>query len=114
MEKKTPKEIECQLAARLKMLRLQRKWTRSELAKLSHVNVYSLKRFERTGHISLTRLLALCNTLDVLSEFEPLLKPRERVDIRAWSMLSQKIRKRGKRRDESLASAQDLALETKL
>ena len=43
-----------ELADRIRALRLRKKWTRETLADHSDVNVYSLKRFERTGQISWT------------------------------------------------------------
>ena len=46
-----------EMAKRLSALRLQKAWSRQELAKRSGVNVYTLKHFERTGQISLHRLI---------------------------------------------------------
>ena len=87
-----------QYAQRIRSLRLARGWTREVLAEESDVNVFTLKRFERTGQISLERFLKLCQTLDRLDEMTGLLKPRARVDIENWSVQDEPQRQRGKRR----------------
>lgn len=46
--------------------------TQAELAARSGVSLGSLKRFERTGEISLTSLLRLAETLDSLGPFHDL------------------------------------------
>ena len=93
----SPAEICKDLAKRLTAVRLQKTWTRDVLAKIARVNVHSLKRFERTGQISLERLIAIAQALDVHQELERLFKPRHRVDVDNWQPVSQIIRKRGKR-----------------
>ena len=87
-----------EIADRVKALRLRRHWSREELAAYAQVNVYSLKRFERTGNISLERLLSLCAALGVLEDFDHIIKPRERINIDEWAISSRKIRQRGRRR----------------
>ncbi|WP_423063328.1 helix-turn-helix domain-containing protein [Candidiatus Paracoxiella cheracis] len=97
---KTPSKVMKELAGRLKALRLRKKWSRQELADYADINVYSLKRFEATGHISLERFLSICFALGVMSEFDHILKPRERIDVSAWKVPENKIRQRGRRRSE--------------
>lgn len=91
-------ELMQQFAQRIRSLRLARGWTREVLAQESSVNVFTLKRFERTGQISLERFLKLCQTLDALDELKSLLKPRARVDIDQWALQGEPQRQRGKRR----------------
>ncbi len=93
----TPAEIGKELAKRLTAVRLQKAWTREMLAKIANVNVHSLKRFERTGQVSLERLIAISQALDVHQDIERLFKPRHRVDIENWEPVTQPLRKRGKR-----------------
>ncbi len=93
-----PAELCKELAKRLTAIRLQKAWTREVLAKIADVNIHSLKRFERTGQISLERLVAVCRALDVYHEIERLFKPRHRVDIENWEAIPQITRKRGKRK----------------
>ncbi len=86
-----------ELAKRVTAVRLQKAWTRDVLAQTASVNVHTLKRFERSGQISLERLIALCRALDIHHEIERLFKPRHRVDVNNWELSSQPVRKRGKR-----------------
>lgn len=92
-----PKEISKELAKRLIAARLQKTWTREMLAKIARVNVHSLKRFERTGQVSLERLIAIAQALDSHHELERLFKPRQRVNIDNWQPVTTLLRKRGKR-----------------
>ena len=101
-ELKSPAQLMHEIARRVKTLRLRRNWTREDLAQQSRVNVYSLKRFERTGNISLERLLALCSALGVIEDFERILKPRARINIDEWAVSEQRVRKRGRRKSIKL------------
>ena len=98
MSKTAPKDLCLELAKRLTAIRLQKAWTRETLAKSANINVHTLKRFERTGQISLERLIAISNALEINGEIERLFKPRQRVDIQNWQPIEQAQRKRGKRR----------------
>ena len=100
MPMKNFKELAQEIAKRLTAMRLQQAWTREDLAKRTGVNIYTLKHFERTGQISLERLIALCDQLDILSDFERVFKPRARVSIDDWQVpqQEQQLRKRGRRK----------------
>ncbi|OGT48902.1 MAG: hypothetical protein A3E82_04195, partial [Gammaproteobacteria bacterium RIFCSPHIGHO2_12_FULL_38_11] len=89
----TPAETGKELAKRLTAIRLQKAWTREMLAKVAHINVHSLKRFERTGQVSLERLIAIAQALDSHYEIERLFKPRHRVDIDNWQPVTHPLRK---------------------
>ena len=93
-----PKDIALDIAKRVTALRLQRAWTREVLAERAGVNVYTLKHFERTGQISLHRLISVAYALDMNAEVERLFKPRQRVDVNNWQLEPQTTRKRGRRR----------------
>lgn len=67
---KTPKEIQQELAERLKARRLSQNLTQEGLSTRSGVSWGSIKRFERTGQISLDSLLKLCLVLGCLQDFE--------------------------------------------
>lgn len=105
MEEFNPKEIARDIAKRVTALRLQKAWTREVLAEQSGVNVYTLKHFERTGQISLHRLVAISSALEVSTEVERLFKPRHRVDMNNWSLEPQTTRKRGRRRKSQIQTA---------
>ena len=98
MEEINPKDIAQDIAKRVTALRLQRAWTREVLAEHAGVNVYTLKHFERTGQISLHRLVSVAFALEMSSEIERLFKPRQRVDVNNWQLEPQTTRKRGRRR----------------
>jgi transcriptional regulator with XRE-family HTH domain len=70
----TPEEVAQQLAEKVQALRLARNWKQVTLAERSGVTVASLRRFERTGQVSLQNLLKLTFTLGRLSDFESLLQ----------------------------------------
>ena len=92
-----PKEIALHIAKRMTAARLQRTWTRDELALRAKVNVHTLKRFERTGQISLPRLISLCHELDMLEELVRAFKPRQRIDVNDWQVQQEQARQRGRR-----------------
>jgi transcriptional regulator with XRE-family HTH domain len=94
-----PKDLCMELAKRLTAIRLQKTWTRETLAQHAKINVHTLKRFERTGQISLERLIAIAQSLESDQEIERLFKPRQRVNVENWEAIAQQpLRKRGKRK----------------
>ena len=95
-------ELALEMAKRLKDLRLQKEWSRVELARRAGINVFTLKHFERSGQISLQRLIALCEALGISHEVERLFKPRHRVDVNTWEVSDRVQRKRGRRISEEL------------
>lgn len=74
---KKPFDLLEELALKHKTLRKQAGFTQSELARRSGVSLGSLKRFERTGQISLESLLLLADVLNRLDDFELILNPIE-------------------------------------
>lgn len=99
LELRTPREIAHLLARRVKALRLERGWTQQEIADRSGISLATYRRFERSGRISLERLLKLAVILDAHGGFEDLfaLPPaRSLSDLEADDRSS---RKRGKRSD---------------
>lgn len=54
---KSPDEVNKGIAKRMRQRRKEKKITQVQLAKYSGVSLGSLKRFERTGEISLTSLV---------------------------------------------------------
>ncbi|MBQ2317318.1 MAG: helix-turn-helix transcriptional regulator, partial [Lachnospiraceae bacterium] len=61
--KRTCKEIDMDLANRLVQLRKRKKITQEELARRSGVALASLRRFERTGEVSLKSFTKLAIAL---------------------------------------------------
>jgi len=71
----TPKEIMLLLGERVFRLRKEQKMSRLELANRSGVPAPTLRKFEKTGIISLESLLKLVKVFGRLEEFELLLQP---------------------------------------
>ena len=92
---KTPEDIAYNLAARLKELRLMKKWKRATLAKRSGVTEASLKRFEQTGKISLYNFLKLIFALGRLDEADELLRPPAAQSIKELESRNKSLPKRG-------------------
>ena len=91
----TPEEISQILAARLKELRLVKRWKRKTLAERSGVTESSLKRFEQTGKVSMENFLKLAMTLGRLDEIETLLLPAKARSIRELEEQEKKTPRRG-------------------
>jgi len=96
----SPREVARMLAGRVKTLRLDREWTQEELAARAGVTLSTYKRFERTGRISLDRLLKLAVVLDARGGFEQLfVRPQARSLAELERIKERSERKRGKRSD---------------
>jgi len=91
----TPQEIEKNLAARLKELRLFKQWKRSTLAKRSGVTEASLKRFEQTGKVSMQNFLKLIFALGRLEETNNLLLLPKTLGIEDLKKAEKALPKRG-------------------
>jgi transcriptional regulator with XRE-family HTH domain len=66
----TPVEVARGLAERVRTLRLERSWTRGELAERAGISEETVKSFERRAQITLSRLLLIARALDALDGFE--------------------------------------------
>jgi transcriptional regulator with XRE-family HTH domain len=99
-ELQTPREIVQMLARRVKVLRLERRWTQREIADRSGIALATYRRFERSGRISLDRLARLAVILGVQSGFDGLFAPppaRSLADLERED--AGPSRKRGRRSD---------------
>ena len=68
----TPTEINLGVARRMRDLRKRRKITQKELAERSNVSFASVKKFERTGDISLRSLTKIAMELGVSNQIRGL------------------------------------------
>jgi transcriptional regulator with XRE-family HTH domain len=68
-------EVALQLAARHRTIRLEQALTQQGLADRADVSLGSLKRFERTGKVSLETLIKLAIALNRISAFAALFAP---------------------------------------
>ena len=94
IEYKTPAQVLQGIGARAKSARLRENMSRKTLADKAGVSEASLKRFETTGHISLSSLVQLLISLDRLSELDELLAEQAPLSIRE---LDDTKRQRGRR-----------------
>jgi len=74
---KNPIEIMQELKAKFRERRKSLGYTQNELATRSGVSLGSLKRFERSGQISLESLLKLALVLECLGEFGNVCEKRD-------------------------------------
>lgn len=68
----TPESVLAELATKARARRLALQLTQEGLATRSGVSLGTLKKFERTGQISLRSLLKIALVLDALDEFRTL------------------------------------------
>lgn len=69
---KTPREINQQIAFRIRMIRKRRNMSQKKLSEKSGVSLGSVKRFESSGEISLISLTKIAVALDADQELEQL------------------------------------------
>ncbi len=69
---KSAPEVAADLASRIRDRRLQRAWTQAEMARRAGLKEPTYVLFERTGRISLLRLLKVLDVLGLLEEFDRL------------------------------------------
>jgi transcriptional regulator with XRE-family HTH domain len=82
------------------MLRLNRGWTQQELAERAGIALATYRSFERSGRMSLERLLKIATVLDARAGFDQLFAPppaRSLVELAAATRGPE--RKRGRRSD---------------
>lgn len=75
---KSPADVQRDIAARARERRLFYNITQQELAERTGVSLGSIRRFEKTGLISLSALLEIALVLDCMEVFEGLFPPAER------------------------------------
>jgi transcriptional regulator with XRE-family HTH domain len=96
----SPRDMARALARRVKALRLERGWTQQEVAERAGLALATYRCFERTGHISLERLLKLAVVLDGRAGFEHLFTPGPPRSLDELEQRGERpSRKRGRRRN---------------
>ena len=93
---KSHAEIATQLAGRLRDRRLHRGWTQGELASRAGIRPATYVLFERTGKISLLRLLKVFEVLDLSEEFDRIGRSEDLAGMTLNQLLTPQ-RRRGKR-----------------
>lgn len=69
---KSPGDVSENIAKRVRERRKEKKWSQVELSRRSDVSLGSLKRFERTGEISLSSLIKISFALGCQDDFDSL------------------------------------------
>lgn len=72
---KVPRDVRLDMAARARAKRLLLNITQAELAERTGVSLSSVRRFEKTGEISLSGLLEIALALHSLEAFDQLFAP---------------------------------------
>lgn len=67
---KSPNQINKDIAARIRARRKEQNLSQVQLSKKSDVSLGSIKRFERTGEISLTSLIKIAFALGIEDDFD--------------------------------------------
>jgi len=73
---KTPSGVNAEIAKRMRERRKEKKLSQVQLSKRSDVSLGSLKRFERTGEISLSALVKIAFALGCEDDFDQLFSKR--------------------------------------
>ncbi len=94
----TPSEVATHIAAQAQTKRLDLNWTQKTLSERSGVSLGVIKKFERTGKISLESLLKIALILSALDEFMALFQPipPEKL-LSIEQLLKDNTRKRGRK-----------------
>lgn len=91
---KSPQEIMADIAKRAKELRLSQNLTQEGLSLRSGVSLGTLKRFEKSGEISIKSLIDIANALGCLSDFEQLFQ-NNTTATSLFDVKETKVRQRG-------------------
>lgn len=89
-------EVAADLASRIRARRLQRAWTQAEMARRAGLKEPTYVLFERTGKISLLRLLKVLDLLGLMDEFDRIGRERDFAGLKLEDVVKPP-RKRGSR-----------------
>ena len=93
---KSAPEVAVELASRICDRRLQRAWTQAEMARRAGIKEATYVLFERTGKISLLRLLKVLDLLGLMDEFDRIGRERDYTGLKLEDVVKPE-RKRGSR-----------------
>lgn len=88
---KTPQDIRLELAARAKAVRLMQNLSQEGLARRAGVSAGTIKRFEKTGHISIDSLLKISVVLDAAGAFDQIFAPRQKAPASIDELLKETV-----------------------
>ncbi len=97
-ERMTPQQTQEKVRQSARSLRLAHNMTQKDLAEKSGVPLSTLKRFEQSGEVSLSAILAIAGALDTLETFEDLFPKPPATSLDQLDIVDrQRQRARGKR-----------------
>ncbi len=94
-----PQEVAMDIARQVKARRLEINLTQEGLCVRAGIKVPTYQRFERTGEISLKRLLQIAFALNALRDFEGLFAQKQYQSLEEVLAKSNVKRKRGKKNE---------------
>lgn len=77
----TPEDTRQALAERARDRRLSVNLSQEGLARRAGISTGTIKRFEKTGHVSIDSLLKIALVLEALDAFEAVFKPKTRAPV---------------------------------
>ena len=92
-----PTELAEQIAERVREVRLARGWTQAHLAERTGIPLPTYRQFERTGQVSLERLIAVTGALGRAAEWELMFRPHAPKSLDELGR-ARPTRRRGKRK----------------
>ena len=78
---KSPKDVNTNIAKRMRERRKEKKLSQAELSRRSSVSLGSLKRFEQTGEIALSSLVRIAFALGCEDDFDQLFSKKRYASI---------------------------------
>lgn len=78
---RSPKQIRCDIALRMKKVRLSQNISQAQLATESGVTLSTVRRFEQTGEVSLKYLVNMAITLNRAEDFSELFRETPPVNL---------------------------------
>lgn len=94
---KSAPEVAADLASRVRARRLQRGWTQAELARRAGLKGATYVLFERTGRISLLRLLKIFDVFGMMDEVDRIAREPDLSNV-TLDDLVKPTRQRGRRK----------------
>lgn len=93
----SPTEVSERIAERIRRERLERGWSQADVAERAGIPLPTYRLFERTGKVSLQRLLAVSSVFGRLSEWDVIFAARPSDSLDRVAATAPR-RKRGRRR----------------
>jgi transcriptional regulator with XRE-family HTH domain len=92
---KSAPEVLAELAKMVRVLRLKRGWTQTDMARRAGLKLPTYIVFERSGRISLLRFLKLLDVLDLMKDINEIGRITDQQSVHLADLMQE--RKRGRR-----------------